>query len=69
MRAAPNDARCIGACPRVVLEAQFEWRLRLEREPVRFFVNELEPLLDEVREVVGRFVGAVGPCAVRSPPG
>src|SRR6266545_1625589 len=47
-----------GACPRVVLEAQSEWRARLEREPVRFFLRELEQHLDEVRSVVGALVNA-----------
>ena len=32
-----------GATPRVVLEAQNEFRAQMEREPVRFFVRELEP--------------------------
>ncbi len=36
-----------GACPAVVLEAQSRLRARLEREPVRFFIAEIERLLDE----------------------
>lgn len=47
-----------GACPRVVLERQTELRAQLEAEPVRFFVHELEPLLDEARNRVADFVGA-----------
>ena len=47
-----------GACPRDVLELQAELRARMEREPVRFFVTELEGLLDGVREEVARFVDA-----------
>jgi isopenicillin-N epimerase len=47
-----------GACPRVVLDAASRLRERLEREPVRFFINELEPLLDDARAAVGAFVGA-----------
>lgn len=47
-----------GACPRVVLEEQTRWRERLEREPVRFMIEELEPALDATRKVVGEFVGA-----------
>jgi len=47
-----------GACPRLVLEAQARLRERMEREPVRFFVRELEPLIAEAREQVARFVGA-----------
>ncbi len=47
-----------GACPRPVLEAAQRLRERIEREPVRFLVVELEPLLDEARGGGGRFLGA-----------
>ena len=47
-----------GATPRVVLEKQTELRAQMEREPVRFFVRELEPLLDEARNTLAEFVGA-----------
>jgi isopenicillin-N epimerase len=47
-----------GACPEEVLEAQSEYRRRLESEPVRFFVRELEPLLDDAREQLGEFLKA-----------
>lgn len=47
-----------GACPRPVLAAQDAWRARLESEPVRFMVRELEPALDAVRAAIGDFVGA-----------
>ena len=47
-----------GACPVVVLEAQGEWRERMERDPVRFLAGELEPALDTARVALGRFVGA-----------
>lgn len=47
-----------GACPRPILAAQDELRARMEREPVRFFVTELEGLLDAAREAVARFVDA-----------
>jgi isopenicillin-N epimerase len=47
-----------GACPRAVLAEQDAWRARLENEPVRFMVHELEPALDRAREAVARFVGA-----------
>lgn len=50
-----------GACPRPVLEEQDRWRARLESEPVRFMVRELEPALDAVREKVASFVGARAP--------
>jgi isopenicillin-N epimerase len=47
-----------GACPRVVQEAQLEIRARLERNPVHFFLRELERLLDDTRAVLGPFLGA-----------
>ncbi len=47
-----------GACPRVVLEAQSEWRARLERNPVRFFVRELEDHLASARARVAELVGS-----------
>jgi isopenicillin-N epimerase len=47
-----------GATPRVVLERQSEYRAQMEREPVRFFVRELEPLLDEARQALAAFIGA-----------
>jgi isopenicillin-N epimerase len=47
-----------GATPRAVLERQSEYRLQMEREPVRFMVRELEPLLDAARQEVAQFVGA-----------
>ncbi|MDQ3263214.1 MAG: aminotransferase class V-fold PLP-dependent enzyme [Myxococcota bacterium] len=47
-----------GACPTQVLEAQSALRARMEAQPVRFLVRELEPLLDAAREELARFVGA-----------
>jgi isopenicillin-N epimerase len=47
-----------GACPRAVFEAAARVRERVEREPVRFLIGELEPLLDEARAVVAAFLGA-----------
>ncbi|UQA61630.1 aminotransferase class V-fold PLP-dependent enzyme [Polyangium aurulentum] len=47
-----------GACPRVVLDAQARLRERMEREPVRFFIRELEAMLDEARGALAAFVGA-----------
>src|SRR5687767_10217424 len=46
-----------GSCPKQVLEFQSELRARIESEPVQFFVKKLEPLLDEAREALSRFVG------------
>src|SRR5947207_2737572 len=47
-----------GATPKVVLAKQNELRTQMEREPVRFMVRELEPLLDAARAELGAFVGA-----------
>jgi isopenicillin-N epimerase len=47
-----------GSCPLAVLEHQTELRRRMERQPVRFLVRELEPLLDESRATLAHFVGA-----------
>jgi isopenicillin-N epimerase len=47
-----------GATPRLVLARQQELRDQMEAEPVRFFVRELEPLLDEARATLAGFVGA-----------
>jgi isopenicillin-N epimerase len=47
-----------GATPRPVLEAQAAWRDRMEREPIAFFVRDLEPALDAARAELGAFVHA-----------
>jgi len=47
-----------GSCPRPVLEYQRQLRDRLEQQPVRFLVRELEGLLDQAREGLAHFVGA-----------
>lgn len=47
-----------GATPRTVLAHQAELRARMEREPVRFFCTDLEPMLDTVREELAGFLGA-----------
>jgi isopenicillin-N epimerase len=46
-----------GACPAEVLEHQRRLRDRLEREPVRFFVEDYEPLLDAARADAAAFLG------------
>ncbi|MCI0339554.1 MAG: aminotransferase class V-fold PLP-dependent enzyme [Planctomycetales bacterium] len=47
-----------GACPRPVLEEQERLRRRLESQPVRFFMREMEGLLAEARATLAAFVGA-----------
>ena len=47
-----------GSCPRPVLEFQQEIRRRMERQPIQFFVRDLEGLLDEARAALARFLGA-----------
>ena len=47
-----------GACPRPVLERQTELRYAMERQPADFLVRQLEPLLDEARATLARFVAA-----------
>jgi isopenicillin-N epimerase len=47
-----------GSCPFPVLAFQQEIRNRLERQPVRFFVRELEGLLDRAREELAEFLRA-----------
>jgi len=47
-----------GACPRPVLEAQQRLREQIEREPVRFFVRDLEEKLDAARRELAALVGA-----------
>ncbi len=47
-----------GACPRVVLEAQADWRARMEREPMQFMLRDRWALLDAAREAVAAFVDA-----------
>src|SRR5262249_11688030 len=47
-----------GACPLEILQTQRRYRDQLEREPVRFFVRELEGLMDAARSDLAVFVGA-----------
>ena len=48
-----------GSCPRPVLEFQQEIRQRMERQPIQFFVRDLEALLDEARGALAQFIGAL----------
>ncbi|OJH40996.1 aminotransferase class V-fold PLP-dependent enzyme [Cystobacter ferrugineus] len=47
-----------GACPTRVLEEQSRLRARLEAEPVRFLLRDLEGLLDSALAALGAFVDA-----------
>ena len=47
-----------GACPEPVLARQTALRERLERQPVQFYVRDLEGLLDEARASLAGFLGA-----------
>ena len=47
-----------GACPRAVLEKQFEIKRYIESNPTRFYLFEHFERLDHVREVLGRFLRA-----------
>ncbi len=47
-----------GSCPQPVLKFQRALQARLERQPVRFLVDEFEALWDEARRTLAKFVGA-----------
>lgn len=47
-----------GSCPRAVIEFQREIQNRLERQPIQFFVRDLEALLDQARRELAEFLGA-----------
>ncbi len=47
-----------GACPLAIIARQRELQMRVEREPIRYFVEDLEGLLDGVRHALGRFMNA-----------
>ncbi len=51
-----------GSCPYEVLKYQSALRLRMERQPVRFFVRELEAMMDRARGALARFIGAPEDC-------
>lgn len=46
-----------GVCPLFVRQAQSELRARIDRDPVRFFMVDLERLSDRAREATAAFVG------------
>ena len=47
-----------GACPIEVLEVQQRLRRMMEAEPVRFFLREMPPLLDQSRQMLAQWIGA-----------
>lgn len=47
-----------GSCPVAILEKQQDYRKMMEREPVRFLVQQVEPMLQHSRESVSDFLGA-----------
>jgi isopenicillin-N epimerase len=47
-----------GACPREVLQAQHDWQLRMERNPVAFLGRQSAQLLLAAREALATEVGA-----------
>jgi len=46
-----------GACPKIVLHAQDRFRAQMESDPVRFFLRELEPILDGSRQALADLLG------------
>jgi isopenicillin-N epimerase len=48
----------LGPAPRVVQESREEWSRRLERQPMDFYLRQMEPALDQAMEKLSRFVGA-----------
>lgn len=49
-----------GATPRPVLAAQSRWRLAMERQPMRFFLDELPGALRDAAGELAAYVGACG---------
>jgi isopenicillin-N epimerase len=47
-----------GSCPRPVLKFQRALQDRLESQPVRFLVDDFEPLWDDARRMLAQFIGA-----------
>lgn len=45
-----------GSCPKAILEHQSKIRMKMEQEPVQFFVRELESLMDEARAKLATFL-------------
>ena len=45
-----------GACPKIILDKQMEYRNMLEEEPVQFMVCALPELLWRTQRILGKFV-------------
>lgn len=45
-----------GACPVSILEAQQQFRMELERQPIQFMIRDRPKLLDESRQVLAEFL-------------
>lgn len=48
-----------GACPIPILEKQYQFRQQLEQQTFHYFVREYEALLDQARQELACFVGAL----------
>lgn len=47
-----------GACPKIVFEEYQKWQLELEKQPVEFLGRRYPKLLENVRTVLGKYVGS-----------
>ncbi len=47
-----------GGCPRSVIDAARTWRNRIEAVPMRFFVVDWQPAIDEARDALATFLRA-----------
>lgn len=56
-----------GGCPRGVMDAQHALRLRMERELVRFFIEDFCELMDEARKSLGEFLNCPWDCIAPVP--
>ena len=56
-----------GGCPRAVLDVQRGWRDEMERNPVRFMMQDLQTALDRSRKVLADFLGTDGDSLVFVP--
>lgn len=47
-----------GPAPRVVQAVREDWSRRLEQQPMSFYLDEMEPALDQAMSTLARFLGA-----------